>query len=104
MPAQFPGGMPVLYQFIRRQMDYPWLALEKGIEGTVTVSFIVNEHGTIEAPQIVNALDFDCDQEALRLIRLMPTWKPAQNLGKRVTVRVQIPIYFQLANMPSEYE
>lgn len=104
IPAQFPGDMRAMYQFIRQRMSYPWLALEEGIEGAVAVSFVVNEHGTIEAPQIVNKLDFDCDQEALRLVQLMPSWKPAQNLGKKVAVRVQIPIYFQLANVPLEYE
>lgn len=104
VPAQFPGGIQVMSQFIRQHLEYPMLALEDGVEGTVLVSFTVNENGSIQAPKIMKSLDVDCDEAVLHLLSQMPKWIPAQNLGASVPVQVQLPIEFQLALVPSEYE
>ncbi|MFN7119471.1 MAG: energy transducer TonB [Saprospiraceae bacterium] len=104
VPAQFPGGVYAMYRFIRERQEYPLLAMEEGTEGVVMIGFTVSETGSIEAPEVLHPLDFDCDQEALRLIRAMPKWEPARNLGKIVPVQVQLPVHFQLTAIPSEYE
>jgi len=99
--AQFPGGMQAMHEFIRKNLTYPLLALEDGVEGTVVVGFVVTEKGSLEAPEILRSVDFDCDDEALRLLHEMPRWITAKNLGNTVPVRVTLPIAFQLVRVPA---
>lgn len=79
---EFPGGMDKLLQFINGNMQYPAEARKKGIQGRVTVQFIVDEYGHITEPNIVRSVDPFLDKEALRIIKTLPQWKPGTLKGK----------------------
>lgn len=104
VPAKFPGGIEALHAFIQQYLTYPFTALEAEIEGEVYVSFLITEAGELQAPEILESLHAECDQEALRLLAKMPKWTPAQNVGSIVPVQVKMPVQFKLANVPAEYE
>lgn len=103
VPAQFPGGILAYHNFLKNHLVYPFNALENGVEGAVTVGFTITKDGIIKASKIIKSLHVECNQEALRLVAAMPNWTPAKNAGANVSVQVELPIYFQLANVPSEY-
>ena len=74
---EFPGGMDKLLQFINDNMKYPTKAQTEGIQGRVVVQFIVDENGYIIEPNIVRSIEPSLDKEALRIIKMLPQWKPA---------------------------
>ena len=73
---EFPGGMDKLLQFINDNMQYPTKAQTEGIQGKVIVQFIIDEDGYIIEPNIVRSVESSLDNEALRLIKMLPKWKP----------------------------
>ena len=93
---EFPGGMDKLLQFINGNMQYPAEARKKGIQGRVTVQFIVDEDGHITEPNIVRSVDPFLDKEALRIIKTLPQWKPGTLKGKAVKVKYTVPVTFRL--------
>ena len=93
---EFPGGMDKLLQFINGNMQYPAEARKKGIQGRVTVQFIVDEDGHITEPNIVRSVDPFLDKEALRIIKTLPQWKPGTLKGKAVKVKYTVPVAFKL--------
>jgi len=89
-----PNGV---LQFVGSQIVYPDLAREVGREGTVYVSFIVNQLGEVEGAKVLKGIGFGCEEEVLRVINKMPTWKkPGKNNGVAVRVRYNIPVNFKL--------
>ena len=96
MPA-FSGGDQKLLEFIRQHLTYPQAAIENGISGRVIVKFCVTANGDIEDITIVRSLSPECDQEALRIMKLMPKWIPGKQNGKPVAVYYTLPIQFRLA-------
>ena len=94
MPT-FPGGPAALGQFLRRSLHYPEAALDAHISGKVHVRFTVDENGHLLDPEVVKGLGFGLDQEALRLVRLMPWWTPGKIAGRAVRVRYVMPIVFR---------
>jgi TonB family protein len=94
-PAEFPGGVDSLLKFINTHLRYPEGALEKGIGGLVVARIIIEKDGSIGEMEIDQGIGYGCDQEVLRVIRLMPKWKPAL-LSENETTRVawRIPIRF----------
>lgn len=94
MPS-FPGGQAAFGQFLRRSLQYPEAALNAHISGKVHVRFTVSEDGHLLDPEVVKGLGYGLDQEALRLVRLMPFWTPGKVGGRAVRVRYVVPIVFR---------
>jgi TonB family protein len=95
---EFPGGLGELYNFIKKNFHYPVLAKQNGIQGKVTVSFIVERDGSLTDVKIIKGIGDGCDEEAVRIIKLSPPWKPGYQNGKPVRVSFSIPITFSLSD------
>ena len=93
---EFPGGQEKLHSFLAENIKYPESAKKNGIQGTVYVTFIVRKDGRISDAKILRGIGADCDEEALRVVNKMPSWKPAKQRGKNVDVQFNLPIGFKL--------
>lgn len=93
---QYPGGMPELMQYLAKNIKYPIQAQKKGIEGRVTVRFIVEKDGSISNVTVVRHIHPLLDKEAMRVIKAMPKWSPGMLNGKPVRVKFNIPVAFRL--------
>ncbi|MBC8084780.1 MAG: energy transducer TonB [Hymenobacter sp.] len=94
MPA-FTGGAPAFLKFLQAKLKYPEEALRRNISGKVHVSFVVDEEGRILDPKVVRGLGSGLDEEALRLVRIMPWWTPGRINGRPVRVAYTLPIVFR---------
>ncbi len=94
MPA-FPGNVT---KWIAKNVKYPVLAMENGIQGKVYIQFVIEKDGSITDVKVVRGVDASLDKEALRVVKAMPKWKPGKQRGKPVRVSYTLPIFFQLAN------
>ncbi len=94
--AEFPGGEESLYQFIAKNIKYPPKAKRNNIEGKVLLTFIVNSEGDIENITIKNGIGGGCDEEAIRVVKLMPKWKSGTQNGRPVSSTFSLPINFSL--------
>ncbi len=83
-----------LISFIANHIQYPDIAKENGIEGTVYVSFIIDEDGRVTQPSILRDIGSGCGEEALRVLSTMPDWEPAVDKQKHVKVKLNLPIQF----------
>ncbi|MDE5677798.1 energy transducer TonB [Phocaeicola sp.] len=93
---EFPGGMVECLKFLSKNIKYPTISQENGVQGKVIVQFVVNQDGSIVDPQIVRSVDPYLDKEALRVIKTMPKWKPGKQRGKAVRVKFTVPVTFKL--------
>ena len=93
---EFPGGMAECMKWLSKNMKYPQISQENGVQGRVIVQFVVNADGTIVDPVVVRGVDPYLDKEALRVIGLMPKWKPGKQRGKEVRVKYTLPVMFRL--------
>ena len=93
---EFPGGDLGLMKFIQKNVRYPAIAKEYNITGKVYVSFIVDKQGSVTNVKIVRGVDKNLDAEALRVVSLLPKYKPGKQRGKPVRVMFTIPINFTL--------
>lgn len=93
---EFPGGMAECLKFLGKNIKYPTIAQENGVQGRVIVQFVVNRDGTIVDPVVVRSVDPYLDKEALRVIKTMPKWKPGMQRGKAVRVKYTVPVTFKL--------
>ena len=93
---EFPGGDLGLMKFIQKNVRYPAIAKEYNITGKVYVSFIVDRQGSVTNVKIVRGVDKNLDAEALRVVSLLPKYKPGKQRGKAVRVMFTIPINFTL--------
>lgn len=94
---EFPGGgEKAMYKWLGKNIKYPQVAKENGIEGKVFIRFLVNERGAVTNAEVVRGIGGGCDEEALRVVEKMPNWKPGKQRGKPVRVQFTIPIHFQL--------
>ena len=93
---EFPGGDLGLMKFIQKNVRYPAIAKEYNITGKVYVSFIVDKQGSVTNVKIVRGVDKNLDAEALRVVSLLPKYKPGKQRGKAVRVMFTIPINFTL--------
>jgi len=94
-PAYY-GGNAAMAEFLRKNLKYPSQASSANIQGKVFVSFIVGSDGKIEDVKTLKGIGFGCDEEAERVIKLMPNWKAGRQSGTAVRVRFNLPIVFQL--------
>jgi len=102
MPS-FPGGPAELMKWLSSHVQYPAIAIDICIQGTVIVAFIVEPDGSVSNAKLVRSVDPSIDQEALRLVGQMPKWNPGKRAGIPVRVRCCLPIKFkQGESKPSE--
>jgi len=93
----YPGGNKSLAGFFENNIQYPQEASDNGVEGTVTISFNVDEKGKVSAAKVTSPrLGYGIEEEALRVINKMPTWSPGSLKGKNVKTRYNLPVRFQL--------
>jgi protein TonB len=93
---EFPGGEENLKKFLSDNVQYPQLAKENGIEGTVVVSFVVRKNGKLSDIKVVKSLGSGCDEQAIAAIKAMPRWIPGEQSGRKVDVRFNLPIVFKI--------
>ena len=96
---EFPGGLAAFYRFLEKNMIYPQMAKEAGISGKVYITFVVEKDGSIADITLLRGIGGGCDEEALRVVKAMPAWKPG--LQRNIPVRVQfiLDIKFTLSQM-----
>lgn len=100
---EFPnGGMPGLMKYLSDNIRYPEAAKVAGIQGRVTVVFVVDKDGSITNVETLRGVDAELDKEAIRVISSMPKWIPGMQKGKAVKVRYTVPVMFRLPNEPVE--
>jgi len=95
---EFAGGMQAWAKYIQRNLRYPSMAQEEGIQGKVFISFVVEKDGSITDVKLVKGIGSGCDEEAMRVIKKSPLWKPGKNKGTAVRVRYNMPINFTITN------
>ncbi len=93
--AEFPGGIDALQKYIAENINYPEEAQKNGITGTVFIKFIVEKDGSISQPHIIREIGGGCGNEALRVVKNMPKWRPAIQSGKSVRMEFLLPIQFE---------
>lgn len=92
----FPGGKEALDKFISSNLIYPQSSKSMGVEGVVNVQFTVNADGSIGSIKIVRMVDPDLEQEAIRIVKKMPAWIPADKDGVPVESTAQVAVPFVL--------
>jgi protein TonB len=96
-PPTFPGGEEALAKYLSKNIRYPRVAQENGISGTVFVQFVVDSEGTIKDVKTVGAAKGGgLEDEAVRVVKTMPKWKPGKQNGRQVSVQFNLPIRFTL--------
>jgi protein TonB len=95
MPT-FPGGDSELFSYLSKNIKYPTIAQENGIQGTVYMRFAVSKSGDIEKVEVIRSLDNSCDKEAVRVVKSMPRWIPGKQNGANVAVWYTLPVKFKL--------
>lgn len=101
---EYPEGVEKLVKYIRTSTDNYWkkrypkgkpvYPCEQGISGRIIVSFVINENGQVTDPEVLRRVDKDLDKEAIRIIKSMPRWIPGEHKGKKVKVRLTLPVMF----------
>ena len=95
MPS-FPGGQDALFDFIEKNIKYPKVAEDNGIQGRVLVTFIVKKDGSLSDVRVAKSADPALDKEAVRLVKSMPKWNPGIHRGRYVNVKFTVPVTFRL--------
>ena len=99
MPDQlpeFPGGIQAMMKFLSTNIKYPMEAQKKGISGRVIVQFVIMEDGTLDQAKVIRGVDPLLDEEALRVVKSMPKWKPGElEDGTKVAVYFTVPVMFR---------
>lgn len=93
---EFPGGMSELMKYLQQNLKYPKAAQDAGKEGRVIVQFVVNADGSIANPNVISGVEPSLDNEALRVVKMMPKWQPGKQDGKAVAVKFALPVTFNL--------
>lgn len=93
---QFPGGLNAMGSFIKSNYRYPRDAQRANIEGKVFVQFVVNTDGSISSARVIRGIGGGCDEEAMRLVQMMPKWTPGRQDGEIVAAYHTVPITFKL--------
>lgn len=94
--AQFPGGDEACMKWLRDHIKYPSICQEQGVQGRVIVAFVVNKDGTIVDVKVLRSPDQHLSDEAVRVVKQMPKWKPARQGNRSVRSRFNLPVMFRL--------
>ncbi len=97
---RYPGGDQARLSFLRANIRYPKAAMNSVIQGVVKILFVVEPDGTLSKFDVAKTIGGGCDEEALRVAKLMPRWEPGRRNGKTVRVMISMPIVFRLPNKP----
>lgn len=95
---EFPGGMDAWAKYIQKNLRYPSMAQEEGIQGKVFLSFVVEKDGTITDVKVTRGIGYGCDDEAMRVIKKSPRWKAGMQNNLPVRVRYNMPINYTMQN------
>ncbi|MFT3936082.1 MAG: energy transducer TonB [Chitinophagaceae bacterium] len=96
---EYPGGEAALSKYVENNITYPQNAIDQNTEGTVNVSFVINEKGKVINPVATGkAAGNGLDEEAIKVVKQMPDWKPGIVKGKAVKTRLSLPVTFKLAD------
>ncbi len=98
IPPEFPGGEKKLLEFLQRHTEYPSIEQNMELQGKAIVKFVVNEDGTVSDAEVVNADSRGFGKEAMRVVSLLPKFKPGKQSGRAVKVRYVLPFFFKLNN------
>ncbi len=90
------GGMEAFYKYVGKNINYPKQARRMGVEGRVFVQFVVDKDGSLNDIKVIKGIGSGCDEEAIRVLKEAPNWKPGKQRGRPVKVRMSIPIFFKL--------
>jgi protein TonB len=93
---EYPGGINALYQYISDEIRYPTIAKEIGIQGKVFVTFVIETDGSVSSVEVLRGIGGGCDEEAIRVVKSLPKWKPGKQRGVPVRVRYNLPVKFTL--------
>lgn len=93
---EFPGGEAARLSFLKEKLRYPVLAAQLGIQGTVIVTFVVERDGSISNVSVLRGIGGGCDEEAIRVTKLMPKWKPGIQYNQPVRTQFSMPIKYEL--------
>jgi len=93
---QYPGGQIAMLKYIMENIKYPKQIMEEGIQGRVTVRFIVEKDGRVSNVRLLRSVQPSLDKEAIRVVKSMPKWTPGKHNGKPVRVRFNLPVMFKL--------
>ena len=93
---EYPGGMGELSKLMKSNLLYPLISFENGVQGEVLVQFVIDKEGNVKEVTVFKGVDPYLDAEALRVIKMMPKWKPGKHEGKEVNVKCTIPVGFRL--------
>lgn len=96
----FPGGMEAWGKFMMENLKYPALAKRMGVEGTVYLVFEVRTDGSVQNVEILRGIGAGCDEEAMRVVKKSPNWIPGKQRGRKVNVRMRLPVRFKLDDKP----
>ncbi len=95
MPG-YPGGDAKMYEYLVKNIKYPQIARESSIQGRVFVNFVVEPDGSVTNVKVLRGIGGGCDEEAMRVVKSMPKWKPGKQRGKAVRVSYTLPVVFKL--------
>ena len=101
---EFPGGEAALMRFLNENLRYPAAAFKNGIQGCVTVQFIVKEDGSVGDVKVVRGVDPTLDEEAVRVCKALPKFIPSKQSGIRANVWFTLPITFKLDEAPNNLQ
>ena len=93
---EFPGGMGKLAEYLAQNINYPQTAQKAGVQGKVFVNFVVEPDGSVSNVKVIRSLGGGCDEEAVRVVKAMPQWRPGKQRGQAVRVSYNLPINFKL--------
>lgn len=99
---EFPGGSAAMMNYLSKNIKYPEEAKEKGISGRVFLSFVIEKDGSVSDVKVARGIGKVCDDEAVRVVKAMPNWKPGLMKGKPVRVNYMLPIFFKLDESASK--
>lgn len=94
--ASYPGGVDAMNTFLAQNIMYPTLAKQKSTQGKVILSFIIEKDGSISNIKVIKDIGEGCGEEGVRIVKLMPKWKPALQKGDPVRQQFVLPISFRL--------
>jgi len=93
---EFPGGQVEMIKFLSKNINYPTVALEQGVQGSIYVQFVIWKDGSVREVKVLRGVDSPLSNEAIRVIKMMPNWEPGTQRGIPVNTRYTLPIKFKL--------
>lgn len=97
-PPSFPGGLPALYEYVYNNIEYPSEAIRNNLQGRVTLKFVVDSDGSVNRIEVMKSVDPLLDQEAMRVVGILPRFNPGKQGGVPVPVWFTLPVLFKIDN------